>query len=128
MAYYLADPETNMEKLQELLTTLHQYCFIHDEMADTVSYLLSRIYPDENMQVYLRDGDGEEEDEIGDYSAPAIEIFCLVTDKEQFVQDYRNAIGALVWPNSFDIDYDELAEKIIIMRDSEMYQSHIMNR
>ncbi len=124
---YYPSPDTNMEKLQELLTLLNDYGYAHEDKLNDIEYLMSKVYAAENRAVLLRDGTIDEDDTETNFSAPVFELFDMAEDKEQFVQDYRNAIAEIVWAESYTTDYDELVNQIIEMRNLDYYKANIRN-
>jgi Cft2 family RNA processing exonuclease len=124
---YYPSPQTNIEKLQELLMLLNDYGFAHEDKLNDIEYLMSRIYADENRAVLIREGTIDEDDDEVNFSAPVYELYDMSEDKEQFVQDYRNAIAEIVWAESYRTDYDELVNQIIAMRDLDYYRANIRN-
>jgi hypothetical protein len=80
------------------------------------------------IELYLiREGTIDEDDDEVNFSAPVYELYDMSEDKEQFVQDYRNAIAEIVWAESYRTDYDELVNQIIAMRDLDYYRANIRN-
>jgi hypothetical protein len=108
MPNYYALPITNMEKLSELVTISNDYGFLHDDNYSMIDLLMSMIHGSENT-------DSSDPESVWD-------LFEIADNKEQFIQDYRNVIGAVFSGEYVKYDGSEFVDWIIGMRDPEMYK------
>ena len=127
-SYYYPTPSENFDKLQDLLRSLIDFGFLHEEKLNEIEYLLCAIYRDLVRQSYIDEGFSPETAENS--CTTAIEIYELIddADKEQFIQDYRNAIAAILESNDYSRHLDELAQQVIESRDMELYKASIYRR
>ena len=125
---YYSDPNENLEKLDQLITLLSDYALLHDQEYGEIESLLSDVYPAESYEINVEDGNIEEGDTFDFLPAPNIySLYGKVKNKEQFIQDYRNAIHMIGWKNSSLYDKN-LVDELIEMRDLDYYRENIVDR
>lgn len=78
---YSAKPEDDLDKLEDMLVTMLQYGFIHEDGVNQIDSLMRELY--------------------GASDTMARDRFDSVENKQQFVQDFRNVIGEQLASNSY---------------------------
>jgi hypothetical protein len=134
---YSNSPEKNYENLSNLLWELEKFAFIHAEIDQPINELMSKLYPEITNRYILRNNDlpldaniaDYDEEELDTYLPSVYEIWEQIHDdqKEQFVQDYQNVIGACVFGNGYRLSYDkEFIDELIKLRDLDYYRMNIL--
>jgi len=134
---YSNSPEKNYENLSNLLWELEKFAFIHAEIDQPINELMSKLYPEITNRYILRNNDlpldaniaDYDEEELDTYLPSVYEIWELIHDdqKEQFVQDYQNVIGACVFGNGYRLSSDkEFIDELIKLRDLDYYRMNIL--
>jgi len=99
------DPFEDFKRLESLAIMLRDYGLIHEDMLLTGCYVMSLVYLEETTKYYQENQENLPEDEESIY-VNLEELFDLVTEKSQFVRDYRNVIG-----ESFCWNYGDIRSK-----------------
>jgi hypothetical protein len=109
-------PSEDAQKLSEIIDGLLQFGMIHESIIDEISSVLCNIYANELHQLLIEEGAITEDEELDleIHSAGPIYLMTFVDDKRQFVEDYRNTILVMLWPESFDTA--DVANQVISLR------------
>ena len=95
------DPAEDFKRLDSLAIMLRDYGLMHDDMLLATCYVMSLLYLEE-ASILQRESHDPPEAENSIY-VNLEELFDLVTEKSQFVRDYRNVIGESFCWNYGDI-------------------------
>jgi hypothetical protein len=136
---YKNSPEKNLEELYQLLSTLEWFGLIHEEIHQPINSLMSNLYPVATKK-YTRVANGlpidmddaeenDDEEEFEDNSIPfAGELWEYLdeSEKEQFIQDFRNVIDLCIHENGYALADDwEALDRLNEMRDLDYYRMHV---
>lgn len=125
---YYPDPNENLRKLDELITLMTDYGLLHEQKYGEIECLLSAAYPQESYEINLEEGNIDEGDTSEFLPAPNIfNLYEKVKNKEQFIQDYRNAISIIGW-SDVSLNNPDLLDTLVEMRDINYYLENIVDR
>lgn len=129
---YAKNPKRNMTDLLMLIGELERYGFVHDKFSQPVDSMMSILYPASSDKHTLASNDFPVNADIKDYE-DQIEIFSVPptnelweyidnNEKEQFVQDLRNAIQLCLFENGHKLIQDvDIFHRLIDMRSTNKH-------
>jgi hypothetical protein len=134
---YSNSPEKNLEDLFKVLTDMEWFGFIHEEIYQPIESLMSDMYSEAAARFHRAENssldeseDGIEEDEefesYGTVSVSDLWQYINESEKEQFIQDFRNAIAICMYENGHLLTSDNRgSDRLIELQDLEYYRMHI---
>ena len=111
-------PAEIVNQLSDMLIKMHEQGLIREDTLDEVDEVMATIYYKANKACSEDDGDGIPEDDDYGLTKPAYRIFEYAENKEQFAEDYKNAVQKSLHSDRYIFNFDEAAEEIISLRGS----------
>ena len=116
--------DEKFQKIEAILAELLNLELIHEQRLSEIESVMAQLYPKESHEWHVEQGnlddDMDEEDEADLPGPPIFEIYRLVKEKQQFVDDYKEAFQFCILGTNFSLSgsVDEIIETIIENRNS----------
>jgi hypothetical protein len=108
-------PNEIIDGLSGILLSLVEFNLRHDSCIDDIDSIMSNLYVEETRVHNEDTGNIDEDDEDYMPDAPFYSLINYVEDKEQYINDLKNAIRLRVLSEN-NHDHDTVISKIIDLR------------
>ncbi len=105
-----------VNELADMLINMEEKGLIHESRIIQVEEVMAAIYPKENREYNKANGQVDPNDEEYCPTNPPYTLIDYVENKEQFAEDYKNAINLCVNSNQYFSDIEVAAEMVIDQR------------
>lgn len=108
--------ETKVNELNEALIKINENEVLNENLIDEINELMAILYSDFTRMCNKSLGEVDPNDLSYNPDPPAYELIKFVDDKDQFLEDYKNAINFCLSSGGFISNLDEAISTIKKLR------------